>query len=186
MDAIVQTTHGRVRGTMAPNGVHAFLGIPYAAPPVGADRLRPPRPVEPWTGVRDATALGPEPPQPQFDRDDPAGLLFDPAVMGDDCLNLNIWTPDVGAVGPAGHGLEPGRAPSDFNSGGSYDGSRFARDGVVCVTMNWRTGADGFLYLGEDDDGANLGLLDQVAALTWVRDNIGAFGGDPAPRHRVR
>src|SRR5688500_10258255 len=66
-----------------------------------------------------------------------------------------------------------------WNSGGSYDGSRFARDGVVCVTISWRTGADGFLYLGDGDDGANLGLLDQIAALTWVRDNIAAFGGDP-------
>jgi para-nitrobenzyl esterase len=66
-----------------------------------------------------------------------------------------------------------------FSSGGSYDGSRFARDGVVCVTISWRTGADGFLYLGEADDGANLGLLDQIAALTWVRENIPAFGGDP-------
>src|SRR4029453_6984789 len=66
-----------------------------------------------------------------------------------------------------------------YSSGGSYDGSRFARDGVVCVTINWRTGADGFLYLGDGDDAANLGLRDQVAALTWVRDNISAFGGDP-------
>ena len=178
MDTIVQTTSGRLRGTNAPNGVHAFLGIPYAAPPVGAGRLRPARPVEAWTGVRDAVALGPEPPQPQFDRDDPTGLLFDPAVMGDDCLNLNIWTPDVGAVGLPVMVWSPGGA-FRFNSGGSYDGSRFARDGVVCVTMNWRTGADGFLYLGEDDDAANLGLLDQIAALAWVRDNIRSFGGDP-------
>ena len=66
-----------------------------------------------------------------------------------------------------------------YNSGGSYDGSRFARDGVVLVSINWRTGADGFLYLGEGDDGAHFGLLDQVAALTWVRENIAAFGGDP-------
>src|SRR3954453_5031050 len=66
-----------------------------------------------------------------------------------------------------------------YSSGGSYDGSRFARDGVVCVTFSWRTGADGFLYLGEGDDGANLGLLDHVAALEWVRDNIASFGGDP-------
>src|SRR4051812_20362723 len=66
-----------------------------------------------------------------------------------------------------------------YSSGGSYDGSRFARDGVVCVSFSWRTGADGFLYLGERDDGANLGLLDQVAALTWVQDNIASFGGDP-------
>jgi para-nitrobenzyl esterase len=66
-----------------------------------------------------------------------------------------------------------------FSSGASYDGSRFARDGVVCVTISWRTGADGFLYLGADDDGVNLGLLDQVAALAWIREEISAFGGDP-------
>jgi para-nitrobenzyl esterase len=109
---------------------------------------------------------------------DVSGLLFDPAVMGDDCLNLNIWTPDVGAVGLPVMVFSPGGA-FRFNSGSSYDGSRFARDGVMCVTINWRTGADDFLYLGEGDDGANLGLLDQVAALIWVRENIGAFGCDP-------
>ena len=156
----------------------AFLGVSYAAPPVGALRLRPPRPVEPWTGVRDATELGPEPPQPQFDPADASGLLFDPAVPGDDCLNLNIWTPDPGAAGLPVMVWSPGGS-FHFSSGGSYDGSRFARDGVVCVTINWRTGADGFLYLGDGDDGANLGLLDQVAALAWVRENIAAFGGDP-------
>jgi para-nitrobenzyl esterase len=177
MDTIIATEHGQVRGT-AGGGVHAFLGIPYAAPPVGPRRLRPPQPVEPWTGVRDATALGPEPPQEQFPRDDPLGLLFDPAVMGEDCLNLNVWTPDPGAAGLPVMVFSPGGA-FRFSSGGSYDGSRFARDGVVCVTINWRTGADGFLFLGGDDDGANLGLLDHVAALTWVRDCIGAFGGDP-------
>jgi para-nitrobenzyl esterase len=177
MDTIVRTSNGQVRGRTS-DGVSAFLGVSYAAPPVGAHRLRPPQPVEPWTGVRDATVLGPEPPQPQFGMDDPSGLLFDPAVMGDDCLNLNIWTPDPGAVGLPVMVWSPGGA-FHYSSGGSYDGSRFARDGVVCVTINWRTGADGFLYLGEGDDGANLGLLDQVAALTWVQENISAFGGDP-------
>ena len=98
MEPIVTTEHGQVRGR-TDGGVHAFLGISYAAPPVGAYRLRPPQPVEPWSGVRDATALGPEPPQPQFDRNDPSGMLFDPAVPGDDCLNLNVWTPDPGASG---------------------------------------------------------------------------------------
>src|SRR4051812_11312644 len=68
---------------------------------------------------------------------------------------------------------------SSTASGGSYDGSRFARDGVICVTLNWRGGGDGFLFLGEGDDGANLGLLDQIAALSWVQENIAAFGGDP-------
>jgi para-nitrobenzyl esterase len=177
MDTIVSTRNGQVRGRIR-DGVSSFLGVSYAAPPVGAFRLRPPQPVEPWTGVRDATALGPEPPQPQFPRDDPSGMLFDPAVPGDDCLNLNIWTPDPGAAGLPVMVWSPGGS-FHFSSGGSYDGSRFARDGVVCVTFNWRTGADGFLYLGDGDDGANLGLLDQVAALSWVRENIAAFGGDP-------
>jgi para-nitrobenzyl esterase len=177
MDAIVRTRYGDVRG-LAADGVCAFLGISFAAPPVGGNRLRPPQPVVPWSGVRDATVLGPEPPQPEFDRNDPTGMLFDPAVMGDDCLNLNIWTPDPGAAGLPVMVWSPGGA-FRYNSGGSYDGSRFARDGVVCVTINWRTGADGFLYLGEDDDGANLGLLDQIAALEWVRENIAGFGGDP-------
>ena len=177
MDTIVSTRNGRLRGRTT-DGVSSFLGVSYAAPPVGPLRLRPPRPVEPWSGVRDATALGPEPPQPQFPRDDPSGLLFDPAVPGDDCLNLNIWTPDPGATGLPVMVWSPGGS-FHFSSGGSYDGSRFARDGVVCVTTSWRTGADGFLYLGEGDDGADLGLLDQVAALTWVQDNIAAFGGDP-------
>ena len=177
MDVIVETKHGRVRGVTT-GGVCAFLGIAYAAPPVGANRLRPPRPVESWTGVRDATVIGPEPPQPQFARNDPNGMVFDPAVPAEDCLNLNIWTPDPGAVGLPVMVWSPGGA-FRFSSGGSYDGSRFARDGVVCVTINWRPGADGFVYLGEGDDGANIGLLDQVAALTWVQENITAFGGDP-------
>jgi len=177
VDPVVTTSNGQVRGTRT-GGVCSFLGISYAAPPVGPRRMRPPLPPEPWTGVRDATRIGPEPPQPQFG-EDPTGLLFDPAVPGDDCLNLNIWTPDPGAAGLPVMVWSPGGS-FHFSSGGSYDGSRFARDGVVCVTINWRTGADGFLYLGEDDDGADLGLLDQVAALTWVRDNIAGFGGDPS------
>jgi para-nitrobenzyl esterase len=177
MDTVVETRSGPVRGTTR-DGIRAFLGISYAAPPVGAHRLRPPQPVVPWTGVRDATAFGPEPPQPQFGVNDPSGLVFDPAVPGDDCLNLNVWTPAPDAAGLPVMVWSPGGS-FHYNSGASYDGSRFARDGVVCVTINWRTGADGFLYLGDGDDGANLGLLDQVAALTWVRDNIAAFGGDP-------
>lgn len=178
MDTIVATRNGRVRGSRT-DGVSAFLGIPYAAPPFGAHRLRPPQPVPSWTGIRDATVLGPEPPQPQFGKNDPSGLVFDPAEPGEDCLNLNVWTPDPGETGLPVMVWSPGGSFM-FNSGGSYDGSRFARDGVVLVSINWRTGAEGFLYLGEDDDGANLGLLDHLAALTWVQENIAAFGGDPA------
>ena len=103
-------------------------------------------------------------------------MVWDPAEPGEDCLNLNVWTPN-----PAAHGLPvmvwiPG-GMFEVGSGATYDGSRFARDGVVCVTINYRVGPEGFLYLADGD--ANLGLLDQVAALEWVRENITAFGGDP-------
>jgi carboxylesterase type B len=97
-------------------------------------------------------------------------------VTGGDCLNLNVWTPDPAAAGlPVMVWVQGGMF--ELSSLASYDGRHFARDGVVCVAFNWRVGAEGFLYL--DDGDANLGLLDQVAALQWVRDDIAAFGGDP-------
>jgi para-nitrobenzyl esterase len=174
MNAVVKTRHGEVRGSVA-DGVNAFKGIPYAASPFGANRLRAPRPAEAWSGVRDALTFGPEPPQlrppPQI-----AALVPDPAVPGEDCLNLNIWSPDLGSARQPVMVWIPG-GMFEVGSGASYNGSRFARDGIVCVTFNYRVAADGFLYLG--DGNANLGLLDQVAALEWVRENIAAFGGDP-------
>ena len=98
------------------------------------------------------------------------------AASSEDCLNLNVWTPDPGAAGlPVMVWIQGGMF--ELSSTAAYDGSRFARDGVVCVVINWRPGAEGFLYLG--DGIANVGLLDQVAALEWVRDNIAGFGGDP-------
>jgi para-nitrobenzyl esterase len=174
MGAVIRTVHGELRGIVA-DGVHAFLGVPYAAPPFGANRLRPPRPVESWSGVRDATTWGAAPPQvaPPMEASDSARRT---AATGEDCLNLNVWTPDPGASGlPVMVWIQGGMF--EFGLQAAYDGSHFARDGVVCVVFNWRVGADGFLFLG--DGTANLGLLDQVAALEWVRDNIGAFGGDP-------
>jgi para-nitrobenzyl esterase len=174
MNTIVKTKYGKVRGIVA-NGVFTFKGIPYAAPPFGNNRFLPPRPVEPWNSVRDALNFGSEAPQL---RPDPqtAELAPDPAVPGMDCLNLNIWSPDLGAVGlPVMVWIHGGMF--EVGSGATYNGSRFARDGIVCVTINYRVGVDGFLYLGKGK--ANLGLLDQVAALEWVRDNIAAFGGDP-------
>ena len=176
MDAVVRTRRGAVRGSVA-GGVCAFKGVPYAAPPFGANRLRPPRPVAPWSGLRDALAYGPKTPQlpypPPVD-----SIIPELATPGEDCLNLNIWTPELG---PAGHPVMvwiPGSA-FEYGTGATawYDGSRFARDGVVCVTLNYRVGAEGFLYLG--DGTANLALLDLLAALEWVRENIAAFGGDP-------
>ncbi|MEV6252267.1 carboxylesterase/lipase family protein [Nocardia sp. NPDC051911] len=174
---MVRLGHGVVRGKTA-SGVHAFLGIPYAAPPFGANRMRPPQPVQPWDGERDATAYGPTAPKgdypPQF-----APLFPEVVIPGEDCLNLNVWTPDPGATGlPVLVWLHGGSFTNGSSSVGAYDGSAFARDGVVCVTVNYRLGAEGYLFL--DDGIANLGLLDQLAALRWVRDNIAAFGGDPA------
>ncbi len=174
MDAVVKTLQGKLRGSVV-DGVYAFLGVPYAAPPFGANRLRPPRPVESWSGVRDATSFGPEP--PQVSPPETVGPAIERAVTGEDCLNLNVWTPDPGAAGlPVMVWIQGGMF--EIGSQASYNGSYFARDGIVCVVINWRLGAEGFLYL--DDGHANLGLLDQVAALEWMRENIVAFGGDPA------
>ncbi|KIS25459.1 carboxylesterase [Arthrobacter sp. SPG23] len=173
MDTVVNTTHGQLRGSMA-GGVHRFLGIPYAAPASGAHRLRPPQPVQPWSGVRDATQYGAAP--FQLAPPESAGTEWDTALAGEDCLNLNVWTPDPGRAGlPVMVWIQGGAF--EIGSTAAYDGRNFARDGVVCVVINWRVGADGFLDLG--DGQANVGLLDQVAALRWVRENITAFGGDP-------
>jgi para-nitrobenzyl esterase len=177
MDTVVESRRGKLRGRLS-DGVTTFQGVPYAAPPFGDNRLRPPRPVEPWDGVRDALTFGPKSPQVAY----PPGIaeaLAELVGTGEDCLTLNIWTPDVGAAGRPVMVWIPG-GMFEFHATGAtafYDGSRFARDGVVCVTINYRVGAEGFLYLGNGI--ANLGLLDQIAALEWVQDNIAAFGGDP-------
>jgi len=171
---LIQTTHGPVRGSVA-DGVNVFKGVSYAAPPFGANRLRPPQPVEPWSGIRDVLTYGPMPPQlpypPPWDV-----LIPERGPVGEDCLNLNIWTPDLGSAGLPVMVWIPG-GMFEAGSGATYDGSHFARGGVVCVTISYRVGAEGFLYL--PDGHANLGLLDQIAALEWVRENIAAFGGDP-------
>jgi para-nitrobenzyl esterase len=178
----VRINDGIVRGKAAPHG-YAFLGIPYAAPPFGANRMRPPQPVAPWPGERDATAYGPTVPKgdypPQYER-----LFPEVVISGDECLNLNVWTPDPGAAGlPVLVWIHGGSFMNGSGSVPEYDGTAFARDGVVCVTINYRLAAEGFLFLDDDPLGehsANLGLLDQLAALRWVRDNIAAFGGDPS------
>jgi carboxylesterase type B len=173
MNTVVKTAHGELRGSVA-GGIHRFLGVPYAATTAGGNRLRPPQPVKPWSGVRDATTYGASP--FQLAPPESAGTEWDTALAGDDCLNLNVWTPGPGPASlPVMVWIQGGAF--EFGSTSAYDGTNFARDGVVCVVINWRVGADGFLDLGDGD--ANVGLLDQVAALEWVRDNIAAFGGDP-------
>lgn len=146
MNPVVKTRHGEVRGSLV-DGVHTFKGVPYAAPPLGAHRLRPPQPVEPWSGVRDALTFGAAPPQLRPDPQTQA-LVPDPSVPGEDCLNLNIWSPALGSARLPVMVWIPG-GMFEAGSGASYDGSRFARDGVVCVTINYRLGAEGFLYLGD-------------------------------------
>ncbi|HXZ65297.1 MAG TPA: carboxylesterase/lipase family protein [Streptosporangiaceae bacterium] len=172
-----ETRQGTVSGTYA-DGVHAFKGIPYAAPPFGPRRMRPPEPAPAWDGVRDCTRYGPTAPKnpyaPPFDT-----LLAEPAIPGEDCLNLNVWTPELRGAGlPVLLWIHGGSFTNGSGAVPQYDGTAFARDGVVCVTINYRLGADGFLFL--PDGVANIGLLDQVAALEWVVDNIARFGGDPA------
>ena len=173
---VIQTAQGAVRG-ISQAGIVSFKGIPYAAPPFDANRFQPPQPHAPWQGVFDASAYGPTVPKPPyfppFD-----GLLPEPAIPGQECLNLNIWTTDPPSSGkPVLVWIHGGAFANGTGAITIYDGSRFARNGVVVVTINYRLGADGFLFLG--DGISNLGTLDQIAALEWVRDNIEAFGGDP-------
>jgi para-nitrobenzyl esterase len=176
MAPTVSTPCGELRGQVR-DGVASYLGIPYAASPTGSLRFQAPAPPKPWTGIRDAIAYGPTPPKPDYPP--PFDTLFaEPNISGDDWLNLNVWTPD-----PPGSGLPVmvwihGGAFANGNSAiPLYDGHAFARDGVVLVTINYRLGVDGFALLPGRP--ANRGLLDQIAALSWVRDNISAFGGDP-------
>lgn len=174
VEPIVETDAGRVRG-IADEGGAAFLGIPFAAPPVGRRRLAAPAPVEPWSGVRDAREHGPTAVQPEQG----FTLIPEPVVPGDDCLNLNVFTPDPGAGGlPVLVWIHGGGFVSGCNRSPWYRGSRFARDGVVVVAVNYRLGVEGFAAV----EGAppNRGVLDWLAALAWVQRNIAAFGGDPA------
>ncbi|WP_018658402.1 carboxylesterase/lipase family protein [Actinomadura flavalba] len=173
---VVTTAYGSVRGTTR-DGVTAFLGVPYAAPPFGPDRFAAPRPPEPWDGVRNAHAYGPTAPKPPYARPFDV-LLPDPDIPGEDILNLNIWTPEPGRAGlPVLVWIHGGAFRNGSGAVPVYDGTRFARDGVVCVTINYRLGVEGFAHLPGAPD--NRGLLDQIAALEWVRDNIAGFGGDP-------
>ena len=174
--AVVTTEYGAVEGLEA-DGLHLFRNIPFAAPPFGARRFLPPQPPEKWDGVRDGTKPGPAAPQPSQTELMPE--LYVVKETGEDCLTLEVWTPDPGAnklpvmvhIYGGGYTYGAGSLPG-------YSGRNFARDGVVHVGINYRVGIEGFLYLGEGHD--NLGLRDQVAALEWVQRNIAAFGGDPA------
>ncbi|MGO4616061.1 carboxylesterase/lipase family protein [Nocardia sp. 2YAB30] len=179
-EPVVTTTQGAVRGLRQDDGTAAFLNIPYAAPPLGAGRFAPPEPHEPWDGVRDATVPGPNAPQSErkLGSIDMAPYFGTGWSRGEDYLTVNVWTLAVAQsdlpvmVFVHGGGFVAGSTRSAM-----YDGSAFARDGVVLVTLNYRLGIAGFLDLPGAP--ANRGLLDVVAALRWVRENIAGFGGDP-------
>ncbi|MFQ5513207.1 MAG: carboxylesterase/lipase family protein [Myxococcota bacterium] len=185
MGVRVETQHGALEG-VEERGVRVFRGIPYAAPPVGTHRLRPPRPAPAWAGVRDATRFGPSAPQ-----DEQRSMAFARMGVGpqsEDCLYLNVYAPaDAGAPRPVLVWLHGGAFLNGSGSQAMYRGHALVRRGdVVVVTLNYRLGALGFLHLAElsEDprlaDAGSCGLLDQIAALRWVRENIAAFGGNAA------
>ncbi|WP_214322893.1 carboxylesterase/lipase family protein [Nonomuraea sediminis] len=176
MDAEVRVGAGVLRGEWT-DEIAVFRGVPYAEAPFGRRRFRPAEAVAPWTGVRDAVAFGPGCPQP-LPPPTSFGRLTSATSIGEDCLNLNVWTPDPGAAGlPVMVWIHGGGYLTGSGSARAHHGDTFARDGVVYVSINYRLNVDGFLYLPGGH--ANLGLQDQVAALRWVHDNIKAFGGDP-------
>jgi para-nitrobenzyl esterase len=187
--AIVETVCGKVRGSSR-NGIFTFKGIPYAAATAGAARFLPPQKPAPWTSVRSSLAYGPVCPQPArtgWGNDEEAWLFnWDDGQAGEDCLRVNIWSP----------GLDHRKRPvmvwlhgGGYTAGSgqelpSYDGESLARRGdVVVVSINHRLNVLGYINLADYGpqytDSANVGMLDIVAALEWVRDNIGNFGGDP-------
>ncbi|MGI5440623.1 carboxylesterase/lipase family protein [Streptomyces shenzhenensis] len=179
-DPVVTTAQGTVRGLRQDDGSIAFLNIPYAAPPRGAGRFAPPQPHEPWDGVRNATAPGPNPPQSErkLGSVDMSPYFGAGWSHGEDYLTVNVFAPAVASgdlpvmVFVHGGGFVAGSTRSAL-----YGGSAFARDGVVLVTLNYRLGIAGFLDIPGAP--ANRGLLDVAAALRWVRENIAAFGGAP-------
>ncbi|MGH9130342.1 MAG: carboxylesterase/lipase family protein [Acidimicrobiales bacterium] len=181
----VQTTSGPVRGAPS-QSVLAFKGIPYAQPPVGRLRLAAPEPPVPWANTMVATDFGPVAPQLLGALEAMLGG-GEPAQSEAGCLTLNVWTPATDdARRPVMVWIHGGAFVTGSGAATWYDGAALARRGdVVVVTFNYRLGVLGFLYLGETSagtgDGAvgNFGLLDQLAALRWVRQNAAAFGGDP-------
>ncbi|WP_220129779.1 carboxylesterase/lipase family protein [Sphingomonas chungangi] len=179
-EALATVAEGRLRG-VGEGGVNRFLGVPYAAAPLGALRFKAPAPHPGWSEVRDCTQPGPTAPQAQTP--DFPGLDLVPLVgagwrQGSEFLQANIWAPEGAKDAPVMVFIHGGAFVGGSNDAPVQDGTRFARSGVLLVSINYRLGVEGWLAL----PGAptNLGLRDQIAALAWVKANVAAFGGDPA------
>ncbi len=176
---VVTLDSGKIRGTLI-DGAWTYLGIPFAAPPVGELRWREPQPVKPWEGIRDCNKYGLACPQPE-------SLFYDVGQTGEDCLYLNVWTPvkSPDANLPVMVWIHGGSFNTGAGSLDMYNGKNLARQNVVVVTINYRLGPLGFLshpLLSKESAhgvSGNYGLLDQIAALKWVKYNIKAFGGNP-------
>jgi para-nitrobenzyl esterase len=185
---VVETREGKLRG-VSNGGVSVFKGVRYAEPPTGAHRFRRAEPLKPWTGVRDALAWGKSAPQgdPRGPAPRPGGLTLNDQPVSDDCLFLNVWTRGLndGKKRPVMVWLHGGGFSSGSGGWPSTEGTHLAERGdVVVVTLNHRLNAFGFLYLAELGgpafaDSGNVGMLDIIDALSWVRRNIAHFGGDP-------
>ncbi|MFO1329011.1 MAG: carboxylesterase family protein [Rubrivivax sp.] len=180
---VVHTPDGRVAGVRLDGGICRFLGLPYAAPPVGVLRLRSPRPPRPWAGLRDASHAAPASLQVLEGHhtwlNEPIGR------SSEDCLGLNVWTPALDGAAPVLLFVHGGQTRCGHGAAPVLDGSALARRGLVVVTINYRLGALGGLAhpeLQDDETGhcANWGLQDMLAALAWVQRGIACFGGDPA------
>src|SRR5205085_9632682 len=188
---VVGTAQGKLRG-LASGGMNVFKGVRYGAPTSGGNRFMPPRPLAPWKGVRDALDYGNYAPQmPSDRRRDYADLImfdFQPGGMGEDCLQLNLWTPklDRSARLPVLFHIHGGGYYGGSGNSPGFDGEMLARFGqVVTISVTHRLGAFGYIDLGGLGAPADLasagvnGQLDLIAALAWVRQNIEGFGGDP-------
>ena len=173
-DVVVLTARGRLRGARDGPALR-FLGIPYAQSPASAGRFGAPEAPDRWDGTRDALRYGATSPQP----DRGITLIPEPIIAGDNELNLNVFTPDLGAARlPVLVWIHGGGFFGGGNASPWYRGGPFARDGVVLASLNYRLGAEGFLEVPGAP--ANRAVRDWVRALEWVQENIAAFGGDPA------
>jgi len=181
---VVEAPAGPVRGE-ALDGVNVFRGIPYAVPPTGWRRWRPPAAMARWSQVRDATAFGPACHQLTA-RGTSIYAAAEAPRMSEDCLSLNIWTPANASNAPVFVWIHGGALTNGASSEAMYDGAKMAADGVIVVSINYRLGVLGYLSHPELSSesrkhvSGNYGLLDQIEALRWVERNIAAFGGDPA------